>query len=137
MLPPRAPRSRGATGPIAFRPLNVETGIGGPLMRAEPDGSQVRRLNDLPGFFADWRADGERIAFDFFEPGGDEQIATIEPDGRDLRVITSGAGIHEVPSCRRAPPHRLLARSPIRTRPASTPASGRCEGTAGARDHCA
>jgi TolB protein len=88
----------GSNGPIAFRPVDFETGLGGPLFRARPDGSQVRQLTDLPGFFSDWSADGRRIAFDFFEPDGDEQIATMTAAGRDLRVITSGRGIHEVPS---------------------------------------
>ena len=55
-------------------------------------------LSRRPGFFSDWRADGRRIAFDFFQPDGDEQIATMKPDGSDLRVITSGPGIHEMPS---------------------------------------
>ena len=53
-----------------------ETGFGVPLLRAMPDGTQVTELNERPGFFTDWRADGERIAFDFFERDGDEQIAT-------------------------------------------------------------
>jgi Tol biopolymer transport system component len=51
-----------------------------------------------PGYFSDWRADGRRIAFDFFQRDGDVQIATARPDGHDLRVITSGPGIHEIPS---------------------------------------
>lgn len=88
----------GRNGPIAYRPVDPETGLGTPLLRARPDGTQVTRLTRLPGFFSDWRADGKRIAFDFFEPSGDEQIATMTAAGRDLRVLTSGPGIHEVPS---------------------------------------
>jgi dipeptidyl aminopeptidase/acylaminoacyl peptidase len=88
----------GRNGPIAYRPVDPETGLGTPLLQAQPDGTQVTLLTDLPGFFSDWRADGKRIAFDFFEPSGDEQIATMTADGRDLRVLTSGPGIHEVPS---------------------------------------
>jgi Tol biopolymer transport system component len=88
----------GANGPIAYRPVDGETGLGVPLLRARPDGSGVRAISDRPGFFSDWRADGRRIAFDFFEPDGDEQIATARPDGSDVRVITAGPGIHEVPS---------------------------------------
>ena len=88
----------GENGPIAYRNLDFETGLGVPLFRANPDGSEVSVLSDRPGFFSDWRADGERIAFDFFEPDGDEQIATARPNGSNLRVITTGPGIHEVPS---------------------------------------
>lgn len=88
----------GRNGPIAFRTVDFETGLGNPLFRAQPDGTQVTQLTDLPGFFSDWRADGRRIAFDFFDADGNEQIATMAAAGRDLRVITSGPGIHEVPS---------------------------------------
>ena len=88
----------GKNGPIAYRTVDGETGLGVPLLRAQPDGSQVSVLSDLPGFFSDWRADGRRIAFDFFQADGNQQIATTKPDGSDLRVITSGPGIHETPS---------------------------------------
>jgi TolB protein len=88
----------GRNGPIAFRTVDFETGLGNPLFRAQPDGTQVTQLTDLPGFFSDWRADGRRIAFDFFDAEGNEQIATMRADGGDPRVITSGPGIHEVPS---------------------------------------
>ncbi len=88
----------GQNGPILFRQIDPETGLGTPLFRALGDGTEVTVLNRRPGFFSDWRADGKRIAFDFFQPDGDEQIATMKPDGSDLRVITSGPGIHEIPS---------------------------------------
>src|SRR5687768_4569534 len=88
----------GQNGQILFRQADPETGLGTPLFRALGDGTEVTVLNRRPGFFSDWRADGKRIAFDFFKPDGDEQIATIKPDGSDLRVITSGPGIHEIPS---------------------------------------
>lgn len=87
----------GRNGPIAFRQFDPATEHFG-LFRARPDGTQVTELTDRPGLFSDWRADGRRIAFDFFEPDGDEQIATMTAEGRDLRVITSGPGIHELPS---------------------------------------
>jgi Tol biopolymer transport system component len=84
-------------GPIAFREV-AEDGLGGPLQRMRPDGTRLGVIDSRPGFFHDLRPDGRRIAFDFFEPDGDEQIATARPDGSDVRVITSGHGIHEVPS---------------------------------------
>jgi TolB protein len=87
----------GQNGPIAFREFGPN-GAGGPLLRTLPDFAHVTELDHRPGLFSDWRADGRRIAFDFFEPDGDQQIATVRPDGSDVRVITSGRGIHEVPS---------------------------------------
>jgi Tol biopolymer transport system component len=87
----------GRNGPIAFRQFDPATGQLA-LYRALPDGSQVTELTDRPGFFSDWRPDGRRLAFDFFDAEGNEQIATMTADGGDLREITSGPGIHEVPS---------------------------------------
>jgi Tol biopolymer transport system component len=87
----------GRNGPIAYRQFDAATGRFS-LMRALPDGTQVTELTALPGFYADWRADGRRLAFDFFDADGNEQIATIASDGGDLRTLTSGSGIHEVPS---------------------------------------
>ena len=88
----------GENGPILFRNLDFETGFGVPLFRALPDGTQVTTINRRPGFFSDWRADGRRIAFDFFQANGAPQIATMKPDGSDLRVLTSGPHVHEAPS---------------------------------------
>jgi len=88
----------GRNGPITFRRVDPATGLGVPLLRVRPDGTHVKVLSHRPGFFSDWRADGRRIAFDFFQPDGDEQIATANRNGGDLRVLTSGPGIHEVPS---------------------------------------
>ena len=88
----------GANGPILFREVDLDTGDAAPLFRALPDGSQVTRLSKRPGFMSDWRADGGRIAFDFFDRKGNVQIATMTPGGDDLQVLTSGSGIHEAPS---------------------------------------
>jgi Tol biopolymer transport system component len=87
----------GHNGPIAFRQYGSPDGSF-PLLRARPDGTHVRQLSDRPGFFSDWRADGRRIAFDFFDADGNEQIATVTARGGGLREITSGQGIHEIPS---------------------------------------
>jgi TolB protein len=88
----------GENGPIAYRTLDPETGLGVPLFRTQPDGSGLSVLSKRPGYFSDWRADGGRVAFDFVEKDNDEQIATARPDGGDVRVITSGRGIQEAPS---------------------------------------
>src|SRR5437763_16860257 len=88
----------GSNGPTLFRDAHPSSGIGNPLLRARPNGSHVRVLSTRPGLFSDWRSDGRRIAFDFFQRNGSEQIATMRPNGSDLKVITSGKGIHEVPA---------------------------------------
>lgn len=87
----------GRNGPIAYRTWTFESGLG-PLFAARANGAGARVIDEQPGFFSDWRADGERIAYDFFDADGNQQIATSDPDGSERRVITSGAGIHEVPS---------------------------------------
>jgi TolB protein len=97
MAAPAAATFPGRNGPIAFRQIDPDTGLGVPLFRVLPDGTGMSVISRRPGFFSDWRADGRRIAFDFFQ-ANDEQIATAKPDGSDVRVITSGHGIHEVPS---------------------------------------
>jgi Tol biopolymer transport system component len=88
----------GENGPILYRNLDFDSGFGKPLLRAQPDGSGVRVLDRQLGGYTDWRADGGRIAFELVERDGDIQIATMNPDRGDRRVITSGRGIHEMPS---------------------------------------
>ena len=88
----------GENGPIAYRQLDPETGLGTPLFVARPDGTHSTAIDTRPGFFSDWRADGRRIAVDIVEPDGDSQIATMKPDGSDFRLVTSGTGIHDSPS---------------------------------------
>ena len=88
----------GSNGPIGFRDDHPRSGIGNPVFGARPDGGQVRVLSQRPGLSSDWRPDGRRIAFDIFQRNGSEQIATMRRTGSDVKVITSGKGIHEVPS---------------------------------------
>ncbi len=88
----------GANGPIAFRLDNFRTGESEPLLRASSDGTEITELDQRPGFGSDWRANGSRIAFDFVERDGDVQIATTASDGSGTEVLTSGHGIHELPS---------------------------------------
>src|SRR3982074_1602858 len=76
----------GKNGRIAFGRYDPTIGDFD-LYTANPDGSDVRQLTRVPSFMSDWSADGTRIAFDFFDPGGNEQVATINPDGTDLKQI--------------------------------------------------
>src|SRR5690348_3864915 len=82
----------GQNGPIAFRSFDPATGAF-PLLRANSDGTSVTVLTERPGFFSDWAPDGRRIAFDFFDDQGNEQIATAGAHGRNPQVITSGTGM--------------------------------------------
>jgi Tol biopolymer transport system component len=87
----------GENGRIAF--CRYDPTIGNyDLYTANPDGSGLRQLTLVPSFMSDWSSDGTRIAPDFFEPDGNQQVATINSDGTNLKQITSGRGIHEVPS---------------------------------------
>jgi Tol biopolymer transport system component len=88
----------GENGLIAYRQVEPATGLGAPLFVRRPGGSHPIAIDERPGFFTDWRADGRRIAMDIVQPTGDDQIATIKPDGRDFRFVTSGTGIHDSPS---------------------------------------
>ena len=92
----RSGSHQGATnGPIAFG--RVDLAIGGPsLWTANANGSHQKRLTtDVTGF-SDWSPDGRRIAFDFADDTG-VHIATISPDGRHRRALTTAAGVQEVP----------------------------------------
>jgi Tol biopolymer transport system component len=87
----------GKNGRIAFGRFDPQIGWFR-LYTALGDGSDARPLTHVPSSFSDWCPDGKRIAFDFFDVNGNEQIATINPDGSELKQITFGSGIHEVPS---------------------------------------
>jgi len=87
----------GKNGRIAFGRYNPSIN-GWQLYTASSDGTDVQPLTFVSSFLSDWRADGKRIAFDFSDSDGNEQIATINPDGSNMQQITFGPGIHEVPS---------------------------------------
>jgi TolB protein len=87
---------RPENGRIAFGRFDPDLN-GFSLWAANPDGTQQRRLTQVSGLFSDWSPDGTRIAFDFFDDVGNENIATIDPEGGHPHQLTFGAGIHEVP----------------------------------------
>lgn len=96
----------GATnGPIAFG--RVDPALDGPsLWTARSDSSHQKRLaKDITGF-SDWSPDGRRIDFDFVDDTG-VHIATISPDGRHRRSLTTATGVQEVP--RWSPDGRKIA----------------------------
>lgn len=89
----KAPGSQ--NGSIGFGRFDPELGAPS-LWVADPDGSDQRRLTDVPTFFSDWSPDGSRIAFDFEDDSG-VHIATTTPDGSVQEVLTSAPGVQETP----------------------------------------
>jgi Tol biopolymer transport system component len=87
----------GPNGRIAF-----QRGEGAPgdfnLWTANPDGSRVLQLTNVPSFFSDWSPDGSRVAYDFEDADGNLQIATVNPDGTAVQQLTFGPTLHEFPS---------------------------------------
>ncbi len=65
------------------------------LWTARADGSRERRLTDHQAYFPAWSPDRSRIVFDFPDENGDEQIATVRPDGSGFRQLTDLPGISE------------------------------------------
>jgi Tol biopolymer transport system component len=88
----------GSDGPIVFRADDFTTGLAGPLMRANPDGSDVTQIHHRHAYFSDFRADGQRIAVDIIQRDLDTHIAVLRPDGSDFHFVTSGRGVHDSPS---------------------------------------
>jgi Tol biopolymer transport system component len=84
-----------ANGRITFTRFDPKLGDFS-IWAANPDGTYQQRLTHVPSFFSDWSPDGLRIAFDFFNDTG-EHLAAMDPDGRDVRQLTFGNGIQEVP----------------------------------------
>jgi Tol biopolymer transport system component len=72
--------------------------IGTRLFAIDPDGSDHVLLLDCDVARPQWSPDGSRLAFSIGMEDGSWQIATVAPDGSDLRVLTSGPGIHEIPA---------------------------------------
>ena len=83
----------GNNGRIAFSRFDPATGVT-LFYTANPDGLgtlQVAAIGDMS-------PDHTRIAFDFSDLDGNQQIATADIDGSNPQQITSGPAIHEAPS---------------------------------------
>jgi Tol biopolymer transport system component len=72
--------------------------IGTQLYAVDPDGSDPVLLLDCDVIRPQWSPDGSRLALTIGLDDGSWQVATIAADGSDLRLVTSGPGIHEIPS---------------------------------------
>jgi TolB protein len=72
--------------------------IGTRLFAIDPDGSDQVLLLDCEVIRPQWSPDGTRLAFTLGFTDGSWHIATIDADGSDLNVLTTGPGINEVPT---------------------------------------
>jgi Tol biopolymer transport system component len=88
-----------AAGPdrIAFVRFRVDVPDVPKLWTANSDGSDPAAVGGQAAWFPDWSPDRTQLIFGFTDQNGDDQIATIRPDGRDLTLLTDGAGYNEAP----------------------------------------
>ncbi|MDO8631429.1 MAG: hypothetical protein Q7R41_13150, partial [Phycisphaerales bacterium] len=63
------------------------------IFEADPDGSNLKRLTDAPGYDAEgsYSADGKRIVFTSMRDG-DQEIYLMNADGGDQKRLTTGKG---------------------------------------------
>ena len=90
-----AARARRLNGRITFTRFDPKLGDFS-IWAANPDGTHQQRLTHTPSQDNDWSPNGRRIAFDFFNKTG-EHLATMDPNGRDVRQLTFQKGIQDSP----------------------------------------
>ena len=71
-------------------------GVEGPIRRINSDGSGTPSTVVSSGWYADWSPDGSRIAFARYAGGG--QIYLVDPDGSDLKNISTSSDYHAYPA---------------------------------------
>lgn len=67
------------------------------LWTANSDGSDPIAGGDQTAWFPDWSPDRTLLIFGFTDENGDDQIATIRPNGKGLTLLTEGEGYNEAP----------------------------------------
>ena len=88
-------------GRIVFgRITRVDDGYGQvvALYAIDPDGSDEVQLTEGESAYPEWSPKGDRIAYTVGLADGSWQVATMAPDGSDVRVLTSGPGEHGSPA---------------------------------------
>ncbi|GEQ12871.1 hypothetical protein KLO01_09180 [Knoellia locipacati] len=88
-------------GRIVFgRITRVDDGYGQvvALYAIDPDGSDEVQLTQGESAYPEWSPSGDRIAYTVGLADGSWQVATMAPDGSDVRILTSGPGEHGSPA---------------------------------------
>lgn len=84
-------------GRIAYHKYDALIG-GDALYTANPDGTHVERVANVPGTYSNWSADGKYLAFAFTDADGYEQIAVTDPEGNNWQQLTRGPSYHDAPA---------------------------------------
>ncbi len=88
----------GANGRITFGRFDPAVGDFH-IYAANPDGSYEVQLTTVLSEVSDWSPGGSRIAFDFVDPSGNVQIATLDPTNpSDVNQLTTAPGFHGEPN---------------------------------------
>jgi Tol biopolymer transport system component len=74
----------------------AKIGVEGPVRRINSDGSGTPSTIASSGWYADWAPDGNRIAFARYAGGG--QIYLVDPDGSNLKNISTSGNYHAYPA---------------------------------------
>jgi Tol biopolymer transport system component len=82
----------GTNGRILFGRFDypADDGVGFDLFTANPDGTHVLQVTHVASYCPDWSPDGSRIAFSMVAPDGSSDVATMDPDGSKVKVLTAG-----------------------------------------------
>src|SRR6184192_1658235 len=88
----RATYAGATNGRIAF---GINVGGNVDVYSVRPDGQDLRRLTDEPGFdaCAAYSADGRRIAYCSGQGGGPVQVWTMKQNGTDKQQVTHLSGL--------------------------------------------
>ena len=76
--------------------FTAQIGIVGPIQRINSDGSGTPITVVSSGWYADWAPDGQRIVFSGY--GGAGQIYLVDPDGGNLKNISTSGDYHSQPA---------------------------------------
>ncbi|WP_062465862.1 TolB family protein [Demequina maris] len=87
-------------GRIAFGRWSATEDRGAPpvMWTVATDGSDPRPVGEQRGWYMEWSPDHATLIFDLLDADGNEQIATIAPDGTGYTALTSGTGFHGDPA---------------------------------------
>ncbi len=80
------------------------------IFEADPNGSNLRRLTDTPGYDAEgaYSPDGKRIVFTS-KRDGDLEIYVMNADGGEVKRLTHGKGCEASVDCSGVPAARLIS----------------------------